>query len=126
MDSAQLTALKDRLEAAAALDEALAADVVAMIGDGLAGKLDAADALAGLLGSAESALRVIGHLHPGWAVSLDGHASPRDNAKWRCKLSETQGPDDDQIVGIGNAGSMQLAMLSALVHIKTMRAAGYR
>lgn len=125
MDSNALTALRERLESAATLDDALAGDAAAMLSDGFREPIAPEATKTGLLGSAESAIRVVGHAYPGWALSFDGHASPRDNTKWRCTLRETRGPDDDQIVGIGNANSMRLALLAAVAHIKIMHAAGY-
>ena len=126
MDGQELDSLKQRLESADALDEALARDVAAMLAGRLEGKLSPDEAHSGLMTSAEGALNVVGHVFAGWAVSWDGHASPRRNTKWRCTLKETRGPDDDQIVGIGNAHSMRLALLAAVTHIQAMRAAGYR
>lgn len=126
MDETALVALKDRLENATALDEALADEAVALLNAGTSAFVDADEAKAGLSGSIESALRVVGQLFAGWAVSFDGHASAHDNVKWRCRLSESRGPDDDQIVGIGNANTMRLALLAAVAHIRQMRLAGYR
>ena len=122
MDEAALVALKDRLEAADVLDEALAEEAVVMLNASSSGSVDAAEAKGAILGSAESTIRIVGQLFPGWALSFDGHA----NVKWRCRLSESRGPDDDQIVGIGNANSMCLALLAAVAHIRQMRLAGYR
>ena len=125
MNEQELNALKDRLESVETLDEALAGQVVAMLADEFKGAIGADEALAGLMQSAESAVQVVGHVHAGWALSLKGHASARDNAKWHCTLKESRGADDDQIVGIGNANTMRLALLAAVTHIRIMRAAGY-
>lgn len=126
MDEAALVALKDRLEAADVLDEALAEEAVVMLNASSSGSVDAAEAKGAILGSAESTIRIVGQLFPGWALSFDGHASAHTNVKWRCRLSESRGPDDDQIVGIGNANSMCLALLAAVAHIRQMRLVGYR
>ena len=126
MDEAALAALKARLEEATALDDALAGQAVAMLNASTSGSVDPAEATAGITGSIETALMIVGQLFPGWAVSFDGHASAQKNVKWRCQLSESRGPDDDQIVGIGNANSMRLALLAAVAHIRQMRLAGYR
>ena len=126
MDETALAALKDKLEEAATLDDALAEEAVAMLNASTSGSVDPAEAKAGITGSIETALAIVGQLFPGWAVSFDGHASAQANVKWRCQLSESRGPDDDQIVGIGNASSMRLALMAAVAHIRQMRLVGYR
>lgn len=126
MDEAELKALHGRFEAAEAMDDALADAAVAMLEDRLDGKLGAPDAKAALLGGTDGAVMVTGHAYPGWALSFDGHASKAPNTIWRCTLRETRGPDDDQLVGIGNAKAMSLALLAAVAHLKMMHKAGYR
>lgn len=126
MDEAEFKALHERFEAAEAMDDMLAESAAAMLEGRLEGKLTARDAKAALLSGTDGAVTVIGHAYPGWAVSFDGHASKAPNTVWRCTLKETRGPDDDQLVGIGNAKAMSLALLAAVAHLKMMHVAGYR
>lgn len=126
MNEAELKALHERCEAAEAMDDTLADAAARMLEDRLEGKLTARDAKAALLAGTDGAVNVVGHAYPGWALSFDGHASKAPNTVWRCTLKETRGPDDDQLVGIGNAKAMPLALLAAVAHLKMMHMAGYR
>ena len=126
MDEAALKALHETFEAAESFDAAMAEAGAAILADMAGGAVDATEARTMLLEGVDGALAVVGRAFAGWALSFDGHASARKNTMWRCTLRETRGPDDDQIVGIGNARSMRLALLAAVAHIRTMRKAGYR
>ena len=118
MNGEDIRSLKDALEQAGHLDAALAARMADLMGGG--------DAMATRLAeSLEEAIRVAGDHFPGWAITLDGYASPRPNSSWKCTLREVRGPDDDQIVGIGTAATMRLALMAAIAHIHMMRARGY-
>lgn len=125
MDSGQLEALREKLETAEELGSELADEAHRMMAEAVDGKLDEQGIRDALSGSVEHLLTVAGAAFPGWAVSFDGHASSHASVIWRCTLKETRGQDDDQIVGIGNAKSMLMALLDAIAHIQIMRAAGY-
>lgn len=126
MDEAALKALHEDFEAADGFDAAQAEAGAAMLADIDESGIEAADARSMLMDGVDGALAIIGQAFPGWALSFDGHASTQKNTIWRCTLKETRGQDDDQIVGIGNARSMRLALMAAVAHIQMMRKAGYR
>ncbi|MBO6636834.1 MAG: hypothetical protein JJ920_02040 [Roseitalea sp.] len=126
MDEPALKALHEGFEAAASFDAAQAQAGAAMLAEVEGSGIAAADAEAMLMDGVDGALAVTGQAFPGWALSFDGHASTQKNTIWRCTLKETRGQDDDQIVGIGNARSMRLALMAAVAHIQMMRKAGYR
>ena len=125
MDTAQLESLREELEAADELGPDLLGKAHQMMAEAIDGKLDDQGIRDALSGSVEHLLTVAGTAFPGWAVSFHGHASAHASVIWRCTLKETRGQDDDQIVGIGNAKSMLMALLGAVTHIQIMRAAGY-
>lgn len=126
MDEAALKGLHEWLEAAESFDEAMAEAGAAMLTEVPGDAIEAAAAKAMLLEGLDGVLAIVGRAFAGWALSFDGHASAHKNTMWRCTLKETRGPDDDQIVGIGNARSMRQALLAAVAHIQKMRKAGYR
>jgi hypothetical protein len=126
MDEAALKALHEGFEAAESFDAAHAEAGAAMLAGIDGSGIDAANARTMLAEGVDGALAVTGQAFPGWALSFDGHASTQKNTIWRCTLKETRGQDDDQIVGIGNARSMRLALMAAVAHIQMMRKAGYR
>ena len=126
MDEAALKALHEQFEAADVFEAIHAEAGGAMLADVADSGIEAAAAQAMLIEGVDGALAVTGQAFPGWALSFDGHASTQKNTIWRCTLKETRGQDDDQIVGIGNARSMRLALLAAVAHIQMMRKAGYR
>ncbi len=118
MNGEDISSLKDELEQSADFVPALAARISFLLGgdDTLSGRL---------LVSTEEAIRVVGDHYPGWAITLDGYANPRSNSSWKCTFRELRGPDDDQIVGIGTAATMRLALMAAIAHIHLMRVQGY-
>lgn len=118
MNGEDIRSLKDDLEQAPHFDMALAQRVAGVMGGDETMTSRLAESL-------EEAIRVAGDHYPGWAITLDGYASPRSNSSWKCTLREVRGPDDDQIVGIGTAASMRLALMAAIVHIHMMKARGY-
>ena len=118
MTGQDIRELKDDLEAAPELDQGLAGRMSSLLGGG--------EAVAGrLMQGTDETIHVAGEHFPGWAITFDGYASTRSNSSWKCTLREVRGPDDDQIVGIGTASSMGLALLAAIAHIHAMRARGY-
>jgi hypothetical protein len=126
MDEAALKALHESFEAAESFGATEAEAGAAMLAGIDGSGIEAAAARTVLMEGVDGALAVTAKAFPGWALSFDGHASTQKNTIWRCTLKETRGQDDDQIVGIGNARSMRLALMAAVAHIQMMRKAGYR
>jgi hypothetical protein len=57
---------------------------------------------------------------PGWHFSIHGRAR-RDPGSWRCSLRRSDVLDDDEIVGLGEARHLNLAVLAAVVRVAAGR-----
>ena len=69
----------------------------------------------GMPEAAEDALALVGAALPGWAVTLEGEAKAA--ARWTCILRPSHAPDDEEMAGIGRAGSMSRALIAALLRV---------
>ena len=61
---------------------------------------------------------------PGWEIDLR-NASAGLGGSWTCALREGTARDDDQIIGIGKAQTLSLAMVAALLRVAARRARGF-
>lgn len=70
----------------------------------------------------EEVLHLIDLALPGWSIQLTGKAMEPDG-HWRCSLRETRGSDEIEIVGLGTAPVVALALLEALLDVVNQKVA---
>jgi hypothetical protein len=109
MQDAKLRALGEAIEAASAVEGALAAR--------------AAEALAAAgvpvpdgFGGVDAVLAVVDRALPGWSITLEGTASA-GNGHWTCTLRRSRERDNDEVIGIGRGAHLAPALLGALVKV---------
>ena len=68
----------------------------------------------------EAAVHMIDKALPGWSISLSGQATEPDG-HWTCLLRETEGRDNDEVIGFGSAPTVGLALLSALTKVAAQK-----
>jgi len=73
--------------------------------------------------SFDKSLSLIAEALPGWGVGLDGTAVA--GGTWTCTLRATGLRDDDELIGIGEAGTAPVAMILALLQVLINRSKGY-
>jgi hypothetical protein len=123
MDHAQLRALVDRIEHAAAPDLDLA--VAALQGLRAALPDAAADLRVGMVETTDAALHLVVRTLPTWSVTLEGTAR-EPVGRWTCTLRPSGVRDDEEVIGIGRAPTPPLALLVALLRVVIARAKGYQ
>jgi len=106
MQNAELKALADAAEAAA-----LDTDLETRLRDALR---KAALPHTANFGSADAVLGLIDAALPGWAITLEGTASP-DHGSWTCTLRRSRMRDNDEVIGVGKAQHLHQALLGALI-----------
>jgi hypothetical protein len=118
MSKATLDAVKARVDAAEDIDQALLHDTA----DELRAIFPNAPAHPELLSEpTEAVLRLVDRCLPGWTISLRGTAT-EPNGHWHCALRESSSSDNDMVIGNGNAPTVSLALLRALVCVAHIRA----
>ena len=121
MTTNQLADLQNRLA------DAAAGDLSGIALDGLTLVWPPTDALPAfdpdLTASFDKALALIAKVLPGWSVGLDGTAVAGGN--WTCRLRATGLRDDDELIGLGAAGTAPVAMIVALLQVMISRSKGY-
>ncbi len=68
----------------------------------------------------DAVLHLVDKCLPGWTIQLKGKAIEPDG-HWQCQLRESSGRDNDEIIGSGQAPTVSLALLSALLKIAVLR-----
>ena len=121
MTEDQLTALEQRLAAAAPAD--LAAMAVGWLEsawpkDGQSPAFDPALAV-----SLDKALQLTVETFPNWVIALQGTAHPTIG-HWTCTLRKSGLRDDYEMIGIGSAPTAPLAMIMALQRVIMRQANG--
>lgn len=114
MTDDHLTALEQRLAAAAPADlAAVAAEWLASAWpkDGQRPAFDPALAV-----SLDKALQLTVETFPNWVIALQGTAHPT-NGHWSCTLRKSGLRDDYEMIGIGSAPTAPLAMIMALLRV---------
>ncbi len=79
---------------------------------------------AGVLVSTDAALTLAEHVLPGWEIDLR-NASAGLGGNWNCAMREGTARDDDQLIGIGKAQTIPLAVVCALLQVAARRARGF-
>ena len=114
MTDDHLTALEQRLAAAAP------ADLAAMAAEWLAsawpvdGKIPAFDPAFAV--SLDKTLQLMVETFPNWVIMLQGTAHPT-TGHWSCTLRKSGLRDDYEMIGIGSAPTAPLAMILALLRV---------
>jgi hypothetical protein len=124
MDHDQMQKLAERIERASTIDPELASQIFEGLKSAFPDESRAMEPEASLIESTDSVLELIDTMLPGWEISLRGFAREPDG-HWRCTLRESTASDDDEVIGIGRAPALPLAMLLALLRIADLRLQGY-
>ncbi len=72
--------------------------------------------LAGHLGATDTAMHVADQSFPNWNVHIRGRANDKDG-HWRCMLRESEGLDNDSIIGSGRSPVLAQAILAATLRL---------
>jgi hypothetical protein len=73
-----------------------------------------------VFGSTDALLAVVAEALPSWSVHLSG-ASATVRGRWTCTIRETGVRDDDELIGVGKAGSPAQAITAALLNVIALR-----
>lgn len=113
MSKAELKALEERVDEAGDLGEALLRDAAGA----LASVFPQVPAHPEVLSEpTEGVLHLIDRCLPGWDIVLHGRAT-EPNGHWNCILRESDSSDDDAVIGTGQAPTVALAALEALLAV---------
>jgi hypothetical protein len=83
-----------------------------------------AGADAAVLTSTEAALSLLRAAFGGWRIELQGQALAPAGG-WQCTIRETGTRDDDEVIGLGRAATVPLALIAAMLLAQARRAQGY-
>ena len=122
MNRDQMQAFADRIEGATALELDLAVATL----EGLRAALPRAtpDLRPGVVELTDAALHLVICTLPNWSVALSGTAHEPDG-RWTCTLRPSGARDDEEVIGIGRAPTVPLALIVALLRVVTIQAKGY-
>ncbi len=73
------------------------------------------------LEATDEVLRLVDIVLPNWSISLTGLANETDG-RWTCTLREIGVLDNDEIIGVGKAPSISLAIIAAVLKVAILRA----
>jgi hypothetical protein len=118
MSKETLEALQAHVDGAADLDAALLKDAADRLREVFPGAPSHPELLSE---PTEAVLRLIDHCLPGWTITLRGTATEPDG-HWHCSLRESGSRDNDEVIGNGNAPTVSLSLLRALVSAARARA----
>jgi len=71
----------------------------------------------------EAVLHLVDRCLPNWTIQLTGKANEPDG-HWRCSLRKSRGLDEDEVIGVGSAPTVTLALLTALLRVAEMKSPG--
>lgn len=77
----------------------------------------------GLSDPTDAVLHLVDKCLPGWSIALKGKAIEPDG-HWSCVLRESSNRDNDEVIGIGKAPTVALALLKALLKVAHQRSPG--
>lgn len=112
--------LVERLERDEALDSAAQARLAALIGGAFPDRPVWRSAQDTALGSTDGVLDLLAEALPSWSVHVTGH-SATVTGRWTCTIRETGVRDDDELIGVGKAGSLAHAVAAALLKVIELR-----
>lgn len=121
MTKGDASTLADRLEGGDGPTSADIAGIAAFVGRAFPGHAlwDGADA--GAAGSSDDILSAIASTMPSWSVHISGH-SGSIRGRWTCTIRETGVRDDDELIGVGRAATLQTALLAAFLRVIDLKA----
>jgi hypothetical protein len=115
----RLLELAKKVEAAAEMTAALAADATLGLRTGFPDAATAGLIHEDAVRSTDELLTLVKEALPGWHYSMHGRA--RAAGAWTCSLRRSDVLDDDEILGIGEADSLPQALLAAVLRIAARR-----
>ncbi|MCF1709382.1 hypothetical protein L0V05_11180 [Tabrizicola sp. J26] len=118
MSKAMIEALSKKAACVGALDEGTLADARAVLQQVFPRAKLETDRTADLT---ETVLHMVDQCLPLWTIQLTGKAHEPDG-HWRCTLRETSSRDSDEVIGIGSAPTVSMALLRALLRVASMQA----
>jgi hypothetical protein len=116
MTKDELRRLAELLEGDETLDAAAQAQVAALIGAAFPDRPVWHGAQAAALGSTDGVLDLMTEALPSWSVHITGH-SATVAGRWTCTIRETGVRDDDELIGVGKAGTLANAATAALLKV---------
>jgi hypothetical protein len=108
--------LATRVEAAGHADRDLPADVARALRASFPGASSASPIPDDIANSTDAIVAQVIAVLPGWHFSIHGRART-DTGAWRCTLRRSEVRDDDEAIGVGEANSLNLAILAALLRV---------
>ncbi len=120
MEHNPLKDLMEKIENADRLDAELEVAVLDGMNAAYPGKAVWAAHQASPLEATDEVLRLVDTVLPNWSISLTGLANDEDG-RWTCTLRETGVLDNDEMIGVGKAPSISLAIIAAILNISILR-----
>lgn len=120
MEQDQLTDLLAKVEAVERLDQELESAVLDGMTSAFPGKAVWSAHQTKTLEATDEVLRLINIVLPNWSISLKGTADEADG-RWTCTLRETGVLDNDEIIGIGRAPNLPLAIIAAMLKVTILQ-----
>jgi hypothetical protein len=115
----ELLDLAKQVESVRALDARLGAAALHALRAGFPAEAAAGLIPDGAASSADALLALAMAALPGWHFKIHGKARPA--GEWTCSLRRSDVLDDDEILGTGDADSLPLALLAAVLRILARR-----
>lgn len=119
MTNDDIRRLADRLESEAGPDPETAARIAAMIDAAFPGR-PLGNGTQAALASTDGVLGLLAEALPSWSVHITGH-SATVAGRWTCTIRETGVRDDDELIGVGKAGTLSHAATAALLKVIALR-----
>ena len=120
MRKEEIHGLADRLERDEALDADARVRVAALIGEAFPDRPLWRSAQDEALASTDGMLNLLAEAFPSWSVHITGH-SATVTGRWTCTIRETGVRDDDELIGVGKAGTLSNAVAAALLKVIELR-----
>jgi hypothetical protein len=118
MLKADIEELAKRVEVAGRADLDLPAEIETALRASFPGGASAGPIPQDITTSTDAVLAQVMAALPGWHLSIHGRARTSAGS-WRCTLRRSDVRDDDEAIGVGEAHSLSLAMLAALLRVAT-------
>ena len=115
MPQSNLEDLARRVEAASNADLDLPATVASALRASFPAAASAGQIPDDIATSTDAILAQVIATLPGWHFSIHGRA--RASGEWRCTLRRSDVRDDDEAIGVGEAHTLNLAILAAVLRV---------
>ena len=116
MPTTEVEDLAKRVEASSNADRDLRADVARVLRASYPAAASAGQITDEVAASTDAILALVNAALPGWYLSIHGRARKAAGA-WRCTLRRSDVRDDDEAIGVGEAHSLNLAILAAVLRV---------